>query len=519
MKKKQDRGITLIALVITIIILIILAGVSISVVIGENGIIARGIEAKKLQKIAELTEKLELEKISVAMDHMGEVKLDNYLTHIVEQGIVREDNIERIEEGQAHVTLEDKYVFLVEEIGSGDIKITYTGEEGNLSPRITEIKMSSTSNSITVEVEGIRIEEAEYRYYIKTEEGGEYGEVVGNNTTGTYTYEGLEQNQIYYVKVEVITANGTSSKESNKTTGTIVGLTEKNTTIRSTPEGWTNGVVKTTIETSVEGYTLEYSKDLETWTNYTQEIESSENGTIYARLTDGKNIGEYIEIPITNIDTTMPEEANIELSGAGTVESNPVLKATIAHTDSESGVEIGNSKWVYNTTGEAIGTEEASYTGGSFTNNGEELSLPMSTEGTYYLHVLSIDKGGNARESISKPITMIANKHQHSGSSSSGGGCYTKGVYHTHTDSCYGSTTYGIWRYKGTHVDGNGDTRYDTYCDLCGAYEQPYANTLDGSIHCSKKNLTCGKSTTTPISYQLGCNKTENTIVSYTISY
>ena len=35
---KQNKGITLIALVITIIVLLILAGVSISAVIGENGI-------------------------------------------------------------------------------------------------------------------------------------------------------------------------------------------------------------------------------------------------------------------------------------------------------------------------------------------------------------------------------------------------------------------------------------------------------------------------------------------------
>ena len=41
-KKKNARGITLIALVITIIVLLILAGVTINALSGENGI--RGVE-------------------------------------------------------------------------------------------------------------------------------------------------------------------------------------------------------------------------------------------------------------------------------------------------------------------------------------------------------------------------------------------------------------------------------------------------------------------------------------------
>ena len=53
-KKKKNSGITLIALVITIIVLIILAGVSINLVLGNNGIITRAREARNnYQKAAE----------------------------------------------------------------------------------------------------------------------------------------------------------------------------------------------------------------------------------------------------------------------------------------------------------------------------------------------------------------------------------------------------------------------------------------------------------------------------------
>ena len=49
MKTKEMKGITLVALVVTIVVLLILAGVSINLVLGNNGIIAKAQEAKTKQ--------------------------------------------------------------------------------------------------------------------------------------------------------------------------------------------------------------------------------------------------------------------------------------------------------------------------------------------------------------------------------------------------------------------------------------------------------------------------------------
>ena len=43
---KKEKGITLVALVVTIVVLLILAGVSISLVLGPNGLITRAQEAR-----------------------------------------------------------------------------------------------------------------------------------------------------------------------------------------------------------------------------------------------------------------------------------------------------------------------------------------------------------------------------------------------------------------------------------------------------------------------------------------
>ena len=48
---KSNKGITLVALVVTIITLIILAGVSINMVVGENGLITKAKRVKEEQEI------------------------------------------------------------------------------------------------------------------------------------------------------------------------------------------------------------------------------------------------------------------------------------------------------------------------------------------------------------------------------------------------------------------------------------------------------------------------------------
>lgn len=59
-EKRKQKGITLIALVITIIILIILAGVSISMLVGDNGIIRQAERAKELSKASSEQEAMAL---------------------------------------------------------------------------------------------------------------------------------------------------------------------------------------------------------------------------------------------------------------------------------------------------------------------------------------------------------------------------------------------------------------------------------------------------------------------------
>ena len=77
--RKTNSGITLIALVITIIVLLILAGVTIATLTGDNGILTKATEAKDKTEEGEEEEKVKLSVAgALAKDNGGEIK-EQYL--------------------------------------------------------------------------------------------------------------------------------------------------------------------------------------------------------------------------------------------------------------------------------------------------------------------------------------------------------------------------------------------------------------------------------------------------------
>ena len=68
LKNKQERGITLIALVVTIVVLLILAGVSISLVLNNNGVISKSKDARDKYAEAQTNDEKQLNEVSDWID-------------------------------------------------------------------------------------------------------------------------------------------------------------------------------------------------------------------------------------------------------------------------------------------------------------------------------------------------------------------------------------------------------------------------------------------------------------------
>ena len=74
-QKEAQKGITLIALVITIIVLLILAGISIAMLSGDNGILNRAVQAKEATRGGEVQETVRLVATNNAgVDYIGGTK-------------------------------------------------------------------------------------------------------------------------------------------------------------------------------------------------------------------------------------------------------------------------------------------------------------------------------------------------------------------------------------------------------------------------------------------------------------
>lgn len=79
--KRRDKGITLIALIVTIIILLILAGVTINLVTGQNGIINRAKATKEITTSAQDLEKINM-CIMASYDESGILNIEQLKANI-----------------------------------------------------------------------------------------------------------------------------------------------------------------------------------------------------------------------------------------------------------------------------------------------------------------------------------------------------------------------------------------------------------------------------------------------------
>ena len=142
---KQEYGITIVSLVVTIIVLIILAGISISLLFGKSGIITRAKKGQEIADVATAQDKLELIKSEIPMKILdgkdSTVNLNNYLEELNKDKNKKDcdvTNIEKLNDINAEITISGKYKFLAKDEENGNVKIIYLGEAGGLQIAPTE---------------------------------------------------------------------------------------------------------------------------------------------------------------------------------------------------------------------------------------------------------------------------------------------------------------------------------------------------------------------------------------------
>lgn len=163
---QKEEGITLIALVITIIVLLILAGVTLTFIAGENGILKRATTAVDEQNEVAIAEEIELAMAALQIQYYEEYYVDKsisqtqieYITQKLEEGI---------ETNNGTIKLEEE-------------KVSYQGLDGTVAEGIFD------TNTGSILIEGITIKGETQKENIEIQLA-ESNIILNTFNTNTYT--------------------------------------------------------------------------------------------------------------------------------------------------------------------------------------------------------------------------------------------------------------------------------------------------------------------------------------------
>ena len=394
----EDRkGITLLALIVSIIILVILAGVGISTINSEN-IFENAINVVEQSKIASKKEEIELVIIGKMNVSVREITIDKIIEELEKKGIIDEGNSNE-ETGQVK-TNPDGYIYEITEKPNGDWDVKYVGK-GELDTRKIKISVELSTTGITDKVTITATAKAK---------AGIKSLTMPDGSIKTYTGK-TEVSETY-----VVTQNGeytftaTNNKgETESKTVTIDNILEGTIQISSTPNEATNKSVTVTIEwpSGSENGIKEICSNGEnkytTVSGVKTTLTVNNNCVIKARIRNSVTEIKTATLNVTNIDKLAPNT----FTTTATTTSNR-LTVTGCTTDQLATSTDGCSGVVAYYFSKDNGTswqtnEDKIQT--SYTYTG----LPQGTE--YTIKMKAIDKAGNETitESITATTISIAN--------------------------------------------------------------------------------------------------------------
>ena len=412
--KKKSKGITLVSLVITVVVMLILAGVTISVFTGTDGMFSSITQATREYKKQAMLEAVDLAKAYVELDktYTNEpITITDVIDKIKEVSTINEkDYIITVDDEEQTATIIDKATGVVV-----DVWIDENGHiqsDGNIvddvenlvKPTVTyeldppagtygdEVKITITA---TEEKNGIvRMvlpDNSEIIYNKEKEVTKEY--IVTENGTYTFVVEGANgRKTTKYVEVKNITSAANIVMEVQNTNPTNQPVNVLITYDEN---------VKMGGQVLVNADRFQYSIGENNWQNASSAnttIQVGVNGTVYARYYSGTEGFGTTSVTIQNIDKIGPN--TFDLSTTKTTNSITVSGSTEdTGTTGCAIANIGVRGYQYklsSSTGEIITNWTTETTATSYTFN----DLTQGT--TYKVSMRAIDKAGNITEATNK---------------------------------------------------------------------------------------------------------------------
>ncbi len=256
---RQSKGITLISLVITIIVLLILAGVSIAMLTGENGILTQATKAGEETARAEAEEKVTL-AILGSYDNTGKVNEKTMVEELFKEGATKITGADGSDIPSTTTDILDTQYPIKVEMNGYEVEVKKPGETSSggttpptTTPSIEDAKtvLSETENTVVEDTLGNSV---------KIPAGFKVSDDSGADVTEGIVVEDSIGNQFVWIPVGTIKTDNSGGKEEIKLSryefdengaATIKGLTED---VNS--EGSYNTYDYLEEQTSTEGNTV-----------------------------------------------------------------------------------------------------------------------------------------------------------------------------------------------------------------------------------------------------------------------
>ena len=327
---KKQRGITLIALVVTIIVLLILAGVTINLVLADGGIFSKAEQAEEAQKKAEVTDLVSIMLSDAKIEKMV-YKRDvlDFLTEKQKDGKL--DSV--TDNGDGTITIEKNgYTFIIDEKTTKILEISE-------NTRTVRIALDKTVAKLNEEVTAtITIIGSDIKEVLKWEYNATSIDIGESNYTNEYTSNKIKLSQAtegtYYLHLLVEDKSGNKEEKISVAIKVMPNPVESITLDKTTIEIEKGTTTTTTITATV------LPNDA---TNKTLAWKSSDE-TVATVVSTGDNTAEITALTAGNTKITAEATDGSEVKSEECTVTVIQKVETISLSETTATVGIGKTK-------------------------------------------------------------------------------------------------------------------------------------------------------------------------------
>ena len=291
---KKQKGITLIALVVTIVVLLILAGVTINLLLDENGIIVKSKDARIETRASQVEDEVGMWKQHNFINkesNQAQESAETMLANLISRKLLTEDEIDREQE---LITIKKKDGTIVKEISYSSVTINISKTPATEKSRAVILTVDSVEGMTTI------TNEEELNNFI-------------NSLNEEQKKEIIRVAYIQDINLQVPEANCKTFQEALDWAKTLQMLSE------ATEDAfWTTMLNKGGLDNNLRGalFELYYNEDANMIEGYTvtnpvnetsNEYIATENGTYTFKIQDIVTRKTYTKkVAVTNVDTSLP---------------------------------------------------------------------------------------------------------------------------------------------------------------------------------------------------------------------